>query len=149
MEIEEAFDAAQSAICDLELALMQETADEDNDLVLGYTEAACDNLRQAVMFVTDSCPDCGGPCEEVQEEHENETHTIEPAFITIELDPEEGLIRSNFYNAASRGLMAVTTWHEVEKLKPEADEDVAYEINAGLVACLREMADQLERNPIK
>lgn len=145
-DIEKAFDAVQSAICDLELALMQETLDEDNELVLGYTEAACENLRQAVMFVTDACPDCGGvPCTIDDEEHEAETHTIAAAFIELELDPEEGMMRSNLHRADG-SLVAVTTWHDVEKVEAE---ETTFEVNKGMIASIRELADQLERNPIQ
>lgn len=145
-QIENAFDAVQSAICDLELALMQDISDEDNDLILGYTEAACENLRQAVMYVTDMCPDCHGVCSEVlDEEHENGTHTIAAAFIELELDPEEGMMRSNLHRSDG-SLMAVTTWHDVEKIEAE---ETTFEVNKGMIASIRELADQLERNPIQ
>lgn len=145
MEIEAAFDAVQSAICDLELALMQQTADEDNDMVLGYTEAACENLRQAVMYVTDMCPDCDGECEEVSgEEHEAETHTISAAYVELELDHEEGMMRSNLHRSDG-SLVAVTTWHDVDKI--EGEENPTFEINKGMINSLRELADQLERTP--
>lgn len=150
-DIEHHFQHCSDAICELELALMQNTADEDNDLVLGYTEAACENLRQAVMFVTDvdmyKCddPDCPGCTFEEFEEHEAETHTITAAMVELELDPEEGMMRSNLHSVDG-SLLAVTTWHDVDKIE---GEELTYEVNKGMIASLRELADQLERNPVQ
>lgn len=139
MQIEEAFDKCQSAICDLELACMENCKEDGReDTILGFCEDACNSLTDAVKVATGECPECGVVC---NLDTEAETEPMEALYITGEVCPENVGIRLNLFTS-DNDLVEITPFFDVEEIDGE------FEIGKGLVEALRELADQVERKGI-